>query len=117
MKIDTKKNKKIPSRAIFIKNVNYIADINVIDIFLQKYLSEYNDIIMIKDRSNIFNGRVVIIFDNEQLARNAIFKLNKIVFLNRTLKVTYAYQRYIDNYYDKDNISLINSFNNNLNLT
>ena len=35
MKIDTKKNKKTPSRAIFIKNVNYIADINVIDIFLQ----------------------------------------------------------------------------------
>jgi len=117
MKIDTKKNKKIPSRAIFIKNVNYIADINVIDIFLQKYLGEYNDIIMIKDRSNIFNGKVVIIFDNEQLAEKAILKLNKVIFLNRKLKVTYAYQKYIDNYYNKDNISLINSFNNNLNLT
>ena len=35
MKIETKRNKKTPSRAIFIKNVNYIADINVIDIFLQ----------------------------------------------------------------------------------
>jgi RNA recognition motif-containing protein len=117
MKIDTKRNKKVPSKAIFIKNVNYIADINVIDIFLQKYLDEYNDIIMIKDRSNIFNGKIVIIFDNEQLAGKAIFKLNKVVFLNRMLKVTYAYQKYIDNYYDRDNILLINSFNNNLNLT
>jgi RNA recognition motif-containing protein len=117
MKIDTKRNKKVQSRAIFIKNVNYIADINVIDIFLQNYLDEYNDIIMINDRSNIFNGRIVIIFDNEQLAGKAILKLNKVIFLNRILKVTYAYQKYIDNYYDKDNISLINSFNNNLNLT
>ena len=58
MKIDTKRNKKTPSRAIFIKNVNYIADINVIDIFLQNYLDEYNDIILLKDRSNIFNGKV-----------------------------------------------------------
>jgi RNA recognition motif-containing protein len=117
MRIDTKRNKKIPSRAIFIKNVNYIADINVIDIFLQNYLDKYNDIIMINDRSNIFNGRIVIIFDNEQLAGKAILKLNKVIFLNRILKVTYAYQKYIDNYCDKDNISLINSFNNNLNLT
>lgn len=117
MRIDTRRNKKVQSSAIFIKNVNYIADKNIIDIFLQKYLGEYNDIIMIKDRSNIFNGRIVITFDNEQLAGNAIFKLNKVVFLNRMLKVTYAYQKYIDNYYDRDNIPLINSFNNILNLT
>lgn len=113
MKIDTKKNKKTPSRAIFIKNVNYIADINVIDIFLQNYLDEYNDIILLKDRSNIFNGKVVIFFNNDQLAKNAVLKLNKVIFLNRKLKVTYAYEKYID----KTNISLINLFNNNLNLT
>jgi RNA recognition motif-containing protein len=113
MKIDTKKNKKTPSRAIFIKNVNYIADINVIDIFLQNYLDEYNDIILLKDRSNIFNGKVVIFFNNEQLAKNAVLKLNKVIFLNRKLKVTYAYEKYID----KTNKSLINLFNNNLNLT
>jgi len=113
MKIDTKRNKKTPSRAIFIKNVNYIADINVIDIFLQNYLDEYNDIILLKDRSNIFNGKVVIFFNNEQLAKNAVLKLNKVIFLNRKLKVTYAYEKYID----KTNISLINLFNNNLNLT
>lgn len=113
MKIDTKRNKKTPSRAIFIKNVNYIADINVIDIFLQNYLDEYNDIILLKDRSNIFNGKVVIFFNNDQLAKNAVLKLNKVIFLNRKLKVTYAYEKYID----KTNISLINLFNNNLNLT
>jgi len=113
MKIDTKRNKKTPSRAIFIKNVNYIADINVIDIFLQNYLDEYNDIILLKDRSNIFNGKVVIFFNNEQLAKNAVLKLNKVIFLNRKLKVTYAYEKYID----KTNKSLINLFNNNLNLT
>jgi RNA recognition motif-containing protein len=113
MKIDTKKNKKTPSRAIFIKNVNYIADINVIDIFLQNYLDEYNDIILLKDRSNIFNGKVVIFFNNDQLAKNAVLKLNKVIFLNRKLKVTYAYEKYID----KTNKSLINLFNNNLNLT
>jgi RNA recognition motif-containing protein len=87
MKIDTKRNKKTPSRAIFIKNVNYIADINVIDIFLQNYLDEYNDIILLKDRSNIFNGKVVIFFNNDQLAKNAVLKLNKVIFLNRKLKV------------------------------
>jgi RNA recognition motif-containing protein len=113
MKIDTKRNKKTPSRAIFIKNVNYIADINVIDIFLQNYLDEYNDIILLKDRSNIFNGKVVIFFNNDQLAKNAVLKLNKVIFLNRKLKVTYAYEKYID----KTNKSLINLFNNNLNLT
>jgi len=113
MKIETKKNKKTPSRAIFIKNVNYIADINVIDIFLQNYLDEYNDIILLKDRSNIFNGKVVIFFNNDQLAKNAVLKLNKVIFLNRKLKVTYAYEKYID----KTNKSLINLFNNNLNLT
>lgn len=113
MRIDTKRNKKTPSRAIFIKNVNYIADINVIDIFLQNYLDEYNDIILLKDRSNIFNGKVVIFFNNDQLAKNAVLKLNKVIFLNRKLKVTYAYEKYID----KTNKSLINLFNNNLNLT
>jgi RNA recognition motif-containing protein len=113
MKIETKRNKKTPSRAIFIKNVNYIADINVIDIFLQKYLDEYNDIILLKDRSNIFNGKVVIFFNSDQLAKNAVLKLNKVIFLNRKLKVTYAYEKYID----KTNKSLINLFNNNLNLT
>jgi RNA recognition motif-containing protein len=113
MKIDTKRNKKTPSRAIFIKNVNYIADINVIDIFLQNYLDEYNDVILLKDRSNIFNGKVVIFFNNDQLAKNAVLKLNKVIFLNRKLKVTYAYEKYID----KTNKSLINLFNNNLNLT
>jgi len=113
MKIDTKRNKKTPSRAIFIKNVNYIADINVMDIFLQNYLDEYNDIILLKDRSNIFNGKVVIFFNNDQLAKNAVLKLNKVIFLNRKLKVTYAYEKYID----KTNKSLINLFNNNLNLT
>ena len=110
MKIDTKKNKKTPSRAIFIKNVNYIADINVIDIFLQNYLDEYNDIILLKDRSNIFNGKVVIFFNNDQLAKNAVLKLNKVIFLNRKLKVTYAYNKQVNNN------DIVNLFDNKLNL-
>lgn len=103
----------IPTRAIFIRNVNYNADINDIDIFLTNYLDKHNNIIMLKDRSNIFTGKIVIIFDNEQLAKKAIVKLNNVVFLNRKLKVTYAFEKYII----KSDISLINLFNNNLNLT
>lgn len=111
MKLFNKKT--IPTRAIFIRNVNYLADLNDIDIFLTNYLDNYNDIIILKDRSNIFTGRIVIIFADEQLAKKAIIKLNNVVFLNRKLKVTYAFEKYII----KSDISLINLLKNNLNLT
>ena len=111
----------VPTRAIFIRNVNYKADINDIDIFLTNYIDReaHNDIIMLKDRSNTFTGRIVIIFANEQLAKKAIVKLNNVVFLDLKLKVTYAFKKYTEtkNSYDESDISLINLFNNNLNLT
>lgn len=127
-----KLKKKESSRGIFIRNVNYIADINDIDIFLTNYIDNesYNDIILLKDRSDVFIGKVVIIFDNEQQAKKAIIKLNNVVFLNKKLKVTYAFNKYlnafnknafnkyleINNSNDESNISLVNLFNNNLNL-
>jgi RNA recognition motif-containing protein len=115
-----KLKKKEFSRGIFIRNVNYIADINDIDIFLTNYIDReaHNDIILLKDRSDVFTGKIVIIFDNEQLAKKAIIKLNNVVFLNRKLKVTYAFNKYleINNSYNKNNISLDKLFNNNLNL-
>lgn len=112
------KKRTTPTRGIFIRNINYIADINDIDIFLTKYIDRYNDIMILKDRSNTFKGKIVIIFDNEQLSKNAICKLNNIIFLKRKLKVSYAYNKYIDNCNCNCNdISLINLFNNILNLT
>jgi RNA recognition motif-containing protein len=109
----------VPTRAIFIRNINYNADINDIDIFLTNYLDNYDDIIMLKDRSNTFTGKIVIIFDNQELAIKAINKLNNVKFFNKKLKVTYAFKKYTEsnNSYDKSDISLINLFNNNLNLT
>jgi len=115
--------KNISSRGIFIRNINYIADINDIDIFLTNYIDReaHNDIIMLKDRSDVFTGKIVIIFDNEELAKKAIIKLNNVVFLNRKLKVTYAFNKYLEinnimNINDNSYISLNNLFNNNLNL-
>lgn len=114
------KIKKEFSRGIFIRNVNYIADINEIDIFITNYIGceSYNDIILLKDRSDVFTGKIIIIFDNIEQAKQAIIKLNNVIFLNRKLKVTYAFNKYleINNINYKDNISLINLFNNNLNI-
>jgi RNA recognition motif-containing protein len=105
--------KKQITRGIFIKNVSYCADINTIEAFLSKYSIIYNDIIMFHDKLNNFKGRIIIILNNEEAATDAIKKLNNLMFLNRKLKVTYVYNKYINNSNCND---IINLLNNKLNL-
>jgi hypothetical protein len=107
------KKKNYISKGLFIKNVNYEATIEDIDIFLSNYIKNYDNLIMLKDRSNNFIGRIVIIFDNENIAINAKKNLNNLYFLNRKLKVKFAYSKYIQKKIDNE-INIINLFNNNL---
>jgi RNA recognition motif-containing protein len=109
------KKKPITYQGLFIKNINIKADINDIDIFLTNYLDKYDNLIMLKNNFNNFNGKIVIIFNNEQLAKQAMIKLNNVVFFNRKLKVTYAFKKYLETNNNNDK-SLINLFTNNLNL-
>jgi RNA recognition motif-containing protein len=102
--------KKQITRGIFIKNVSYNADINTIEALLSKYSIIYNDIIMFHDKLNIFKGRIIIILNNEEAATEAIKKLKNQMFLNRKLKVTYAYNKYVNNN------DIVNLFDNKLNL-
>lgn len=106
MKIGKLKQK---TRGIFIKNVNYQADIDNIVTLLSKYLIIYNDIIMFNDKSNTFKGKIIIILNNEEAATEAIKKLKNQMFLNRKIKVTYANNKYVNN-------DIVNLFNKKLNL-
>jgi RNA recognition motif-containing protein len=103
------KRKQI-TRGIFIKNVSYNANINSIESLLSKYSIIYNDIIMFYDKLNIFKGKIIIILNNEEAATEAIKKLKNQMFLNRKLKVTYAYNKYVNNN------DIVNLFDNKLNL-
>lgn len=102
--------KKQITRGIFIKNISYCADINDIETMLSKYLIIYNDIIMFYDKLNNFKGKIIIILNNEEAATEAIKKLKNQMFLNRKLKVTYAYNKYVNNN------DIENLFDNKLNL-
>ena len=101
--------KKQITRGIFIKNISYNADINTIEALLSKYSIIYNDIIMFHDKLNNFKGKIIIILNNEEAATEAIKKLKNQMFLNRKLKVTYAYNKYVNN-------DIENLFDNKLNL-
>ena len=102
--------KKQITRGIFIKNISYNADINTIEALFSKYSIIYNDIIMFYDKLNNFKGKIIIILNNEEAATEAIKKLKNQMFLNRKLKVTYAYNKYVNNN------DIINLFDNKLNL-
>ena len=116
------KTKQI-TRGIFIKNVNYNVSGNNIETLLTKYSIIYNDIIMFYDKSNIFKGKLIIILNNEESAKDAIKKLNNLMFFNRKIKVTYAYNKYI-NYSNcnsnpnsnSNSNDIVNLFSNKLNL-
>ena len=101
--------KKQITRGIFIKNVSYNAHINTIEALLSKYSIIYNNIIMFYDKLNNFKGKIIIILNNEEAATEAIKKLKNQMFLNRKLKVTYAYNKYVNN-------DIENLFDNKLNL-
>ena len=102
--------KKQITRGIFIKNISYNADINTIEALLSKYSIIYNNIIMFYDKLNNFKGKIIIILNNEEAATEAIKKLKNQIFLNRKLKVTYAYNKYVNNN------DIENLFDNKLNL-
>jgi RNA recognition motif-containing protein len=92
--------KNINTKGIYIKNVNYDTTIEDFDIFLTRYLNNYNNIYFLKNNLNNFIGRIVITFDNIEIAKNAIFKLHNIKFKNKKLKVNYAYPKYLIEDYD-----------------
>jgi hypothetical protein len=109
MRHKTKKN--INTRGIYIKNVKYNTTIEDFDIFLTRYINNYNNIIFLKNKLNNFIGKIVIIFEDIKTATNAIFKLHNVKFQNKKLKVNYAYLKYFDN--TNDNIDdIIKNFNN-----
>ena len=89
------KKQSYPSKGVYIRNINYNATIEDIDIFLTRYITNYDNMLMLKDRAENFIGRIVLIFDNEKQAMDAKMKLHNVKFLQRKLKVNYAYPKYI----------------------